>query len=62
MAAEERAAVLVIRAWVERGRLRARIIQTRDIESVRPAESAAGSAAELVRAVEEWVRSLGGET
>ena len=53
--------MLVIRAWVEGGRLRARIVQTRDIESVRPMESAAGSAEELVRAVERWVRSLDGE-
>jgi hypothetical protein len=62
MAAEERAAVLVIRAWVEGGRMRARIVQTRDIESVKPMESAAGSAEEVVRTVEEWVRSLDGET
>jgi hypothetical protein len=62
MAAEERAAVLVIRAWVEGGRLRARIVQTRNIESVKPIESAAGSAEEVVRTVEEWLRILGGET
>ena len=54
--------MLVIRAWVEGGQLRARIVQTRDIESVKPVESAAGSAEEVVRAVEEWVRSLDGET
>jgi len=53
--------VLVIRAWVEGGRLRARIVQTRDIESVKPVESAAGSAEEVVRAVEEWVRNLGSD-
>jgi hypothetical protein len=62
MAAEERAAVLVIRAWVEGGRLRARIVQTRDIESVKAVESAAGSPEEVVRAVEDWLRSFGGET
>jgi hypothetical protein len=62
MAAQERAAVLVIRAWVEGSRLRARIVQTRDIESVKTVESAAGSAEEVVKAVEEWLRSLGGET
>jgi hypothetical protein len=62
MAAEERAAVLVIRAWVEGTRLRARIVQTRDIESVKTAESVAGSEEEVVKAVEEWLRSLGGET
>jgi hypothetical protein len=61
MAAQERAAVLVIRAWVEGSRLRARIVQTRDIESVKPVVSAAGSAEEVVRAVEEWLRSLDGE-
>lgn len=53
--------MLVIRAWVEGSRLRARIVQTRDIESVRTVESAAGSAEEVVRAVEEWLRSLDGE-
>jgi hypothetical protein len=62
MATQERAAVLVIRAWVEGSRLRARIVQTRDIESVKTVESAAGSAEEVVKAVEEWLRSLGGET
>ena len=62
MAAQERAAVLVIRAWVEGNRLRARIVQTRDIESARTVESAVGSSEEIVRAVEEWLRSLGGET
>jgi hypothetical protein len=62
MAAEERAAVLVIRAWVEGGRLRARIVQTRDIESVKTVESAAGSPEEVVRAVEDWLRSFGGQT
>ena len=53
--------MLVIRAWVEGSRLRARIVQTRDIESVKTAESAAGSAEEVVKAVEEWLRSLVGE-
>ena len=59
MATQERAAVLVIRAWVEGSRLRARIVQTRDIESVKTVESAAGSAEEVMKAVEEWLRSLG---
>jgi hypothetical protein len=62
MAGQERAAVLVIRAWVEGGRLRARIVQTRDIESAKTVESAAGSPEEVVRAVEDWLRSFGGET
>jgi hypothetical protein len=62
MAAQERAGVLVIRAWIEGRRLRARIVQTRDIDFAKTEESAAGSAEEVVRAVEEWLRSFSGET
>jgi hypothetical protein len=62
MAAQERAAVLVIRAWVEGSRLRVRIVQTRDVEAARMVESTAGSAEEVVRAVEEWLRNVVDET
>jgi hypothetical protein len=55
---QERTAVLVIRAWLEEGRLRARITHTRDIGSVSTVETAAASSEEVVRAVETWLRSF----
>jgi hypothetical protein len=58
--AEERTAVLVIRAWVEGAELRARITRTRDIGGTTTAEGAAASVEEVLRAVEEWLRSLVG--
>jgi hypothetical protein len=62
MAAVERTAVLVVRAWLEDSQLRARITQTRDLDSARTVETAAGSAEEVVRAVEEWLRGFVGAT
>lgn len=52
--------MLVIRAWFEGGELRARIIHTRDIGSAATATAAAASAEEVVRAVEQWLRSFVG--
>ena len=50
--------MLVIRAWVEGTELRARIVRTRDIGSARAVASAAASAEEVVRVVDEWLRSF----
>jgi hypothetical protein len=58
--AQERTAVLVVRAWVEGEELRARIVHTRDVGSAATVESAAGSVEEVLRAVEEWLRSVVG--
>ena len=58
VAAQERTAVLVVRAWTEDRKLRARITHTRDIGSARTVETAAGSSEEVVRVVEEWLRSF----
>jgi hypothetical protein len=52
--------VLVIRAWVEGRELRARITHTRDIGGTTTAEGAAASVEEVLRAVEEWLRSFVG--
>ena len=52
--------MLVIRAWVEGTELRARITHTPDIGSGRTVTAGAASAEEVVRAVEQWLRSLAG--
>jgi hypothetical protein len=56
--AQERTAVLVIRAWIEGNDLRARIVHTRDTGSAKTATAAAASAEEVVRVVEQWLRSF----
>jgi hypothetical protein len=56
--AQERTAVLVIRAWVEGGELRARIVHTRDIGSTTTVEGAAASVEDVLRAVEDWLGSF----
>jgi hypothetical protein len=53
--APERTAVLVIRAWLEDGTLRARIIRRLDISSPTTVESAAMSENEILRAVRAWL-------
>jgi hypothetical protein len=62
VAAVARTAVLVIRAWLEEGleenALRARITETPDVSSVARRETAAGSEAEILAAVQEWLRSF----
>jgi hypothetical protein len=62
VAAEERTAVLVVRAWIEgtfeERKLRARITQTLDITSAKTVQTAAGSQEEIFRAVEEWLRTF----
>jgi hypothetical protein len=62
VAAVERTAVLVIRAWLEEGveddGLRARITETPDLASVTRSVSVAGSEAEILAAVERWLRSF----
>jgi hypothetical protein len=60
VAAQERTAVLVIRAWIEGKELRARIEHTCDVEAARAVATAAASAEEVVRVVEQWLRSLAG--
>jgi hypothetical protein len=60
MAAQDRTAVLVIRAWIEGRELRARIEHTCDIGAAKTTTVAAASAEEVVRVVEEWLRSFVG--
>jgi hypothetical protein len=60
VAAEERTAVLVIRAWFEGGELRARITHTRDIGSAATVTAGAASPEEVVRVVEQWLRTFVG--
>jgi len=60
--AQERTAVLVIRAWIEGNELRARIVHTRDTGSTKTVTAAAGSAEEVMRVVERWLRSFAGTT
>ncbi len=68
MSADDRSAVLVIRLWLEDGleddALRARITQTLDSTAPRSVASAARSEAEILAAVQDWVRSFmaGGPT
>lgn len=50
--------MLVIRAWVEGGELRARIVHTRDIGSTTTVEGAAASVEDVLRAVEDWLGSF----
>ena len=62
VAAVERTAVLVIRAWLETGleesELRARIVATPDVSSRARVETAAASEAEILAAVASWLRSF----
>jgi hypothetical protein len=58
VAAQERTAVLVIRAWVEGNELRARITHTLDIGSAKTATAGVTSTDEVVRVVEQWLRSF----
>jgi hypothetical protein len=66
VAAHEKTAVLVIRAWLDKSSeelaLRARITQTLDVSAPTPEkiESAAASEQEIVAAVREWLRSFRG--
>ena len=52
--------MLVIRAWIEGNDLRARIVHTRETGSAKTATAAAASAEEVVRVVEQWLRSFAG--
>ena len=54
--------MLVVRAWIEGGRLGARITYTRDVGSARMTETAAGSPEEVLEAVEAWLRNFVGRT
>ena len=54
--------MLVIRAWIEGNELRARIVHTRDTGSTKTVTVAAGSAEEVMRVVERWLRSFAGTT
>jgi hypothetical protein len=60
VAAQERTGVLVVRAWIEGGDLRARITYTRDIASAKTVETAASSPEGVIRTVENWVRTFVG--
>jgi hypothetical protein len=68
VAGDDRSAVLAIRLWLEADLedeqgLRARITQTLDTEAPRSVETAASSEAEIVDAVQSWVRAfLAGHT
>ena len=50
--------MLVIRAWIEEGRLRARITRTLDISSRDVVETVAASDDEIVTIVRAWLREL----
>ena len=52
--------MLVIRAWVEGRELRARITHTRAVGSARTVTAGAASTEEVVRVVEQWLRSFVG--
>jgi hypothetical protein len=64
MAAVERTAVLVIRAWleeeIEEDALRARITQSLDVSSTETSERRAASKEEILIAVEEWLQAFVG--
>ena len=66
MAVGEKTAVLVIRAWLEEGveenALRARITRTLDVSAPETVETAAASEAEIVAAVQAWLRSFAGSS
>ncbi len=65
MAAEDRTAVLIVRAWIEQtpadAALRARITRTPDVSSGMKIETAAASRDEILRAVEEWLDGFVGD-
>ena len=50
--------MLVIRAWVEGKELRARVTHTLDIGTARTATAGVTSTDEVVRVVEQWLRSF----
>jgi hypothetical protein len=54
VAASEPTAVLVIRAWLEEGTLRARITRTLDVSRLQIVESAAASEEEVLETVHAW--------
>jgi hypothetical protein len=62
VAAVERTAVLVIRAWLETGledgAVRARIVATPDVSTRARVETAAVSEDEILDAVASWLRSF----
>jgi hypothetical protein len=62
VSADDRSAVLVIRLWLEEGvedePLRARITRTLDTSAPRSVEGAARSEAEIMAAVQDWVRAF----
>jgi hypothetical protein len=62
VAADERTAVLVVRAWVEEAgeepELRARITRTADVSAARAVQTAAASREEILSAVDEWLRAI----
>ena len=66
MAAVEKTAVLVIRAWLEAGvegnALRARITRTLDVAEPETIETAAASEEEILAAVRAWLRSFAGSS
>jgi hypothetical protein len=55
VSASERTAVLVIRAWLEEGKLRARITRRLDVSAPNTVESAAASEEEILAVVRAWL-------
>jgi hypothetical protein len=66
VAAVDRTAVLVIRAWLEAGveenALRARITRTLDVAAPDRIETAAASEGEILAAVQAWLRDFAGSS
>jgi hypothetical protein len=64
VAAEERTAVLIVRAWIGdslgEGALRARITRTLDVSSEEKVETAAASREEILHTVQEWLDEFAG--
>jgi len=60
VATPERTAVLVIRAWLEEGALRARITRRLDVTAPHTVESAAASEEEILRIVCAWLLEFTG--
>ena len=56
--ADERTAVLVIRAWREDGRVVARLTQTSDADEPGREEHAAAGEQAILDAVAEWLRAF----
>jgi hypothetical protein len=58
VATQEQTGVLVVSAWADGEHFQARITCTPDVTSAVASAAVAGSPEEVVRAVEDWLRSI----